>query len=332
MSYKLLTRVARKTRAAPGRLPGAAAVARRLRASATPVVMYHGVTAAPPAVFNWCQLACESFQQQMEFLAQEYVVTPLAEIVARLRSGAPLPRRAACVTFDDGFRNVLTTAHPILARLQIPATVFLVTGLVGSARSAWPEQLYASLSATSLASIAMDGRRWLLSTRQERAAAYASLTEILKTLPEEEKDRRLESLLASMAGPPAPTCNSPLALLDWSDVDELAAGGLVQFGSHTHTHPILSRCSAERQREELTRSRALLLERLGRADLFAYPNGGREDFTSLTRRLTAEAGYRGAVTTLEGLNCAGGDVYQMPRVHVGADTSLRDFELRMAGF
>jgi peptidoglycan/xylan/chitin deacetylase (PgdA/CDA1 family) len=114
-------------------------------------------------------------------------------------------------------------------------------------------------------------------------------------------------------------------------VDALRATGLVEFGSHTHTHPILSRCSLARQEHELRASRDVLRERLGRADLFAYPNGSRADFTSATQDLLRRLGYRCGVTTIPGLNRRGRDLYELRRVHVGADTSFATFEVRMLG-
>src|SRR5262249_17045426 len=109
------------------------------------------------------------------------------------------------------------------------------------------------------------------------------------------------------------------------------ATDLVEFGSHTHTHPILSRCGLARQEHELRASRDVLRERLSRADLFAYPNGGRADFTPATQALLRRLGYRCGLTSIPGLNRRGRDLYALRRVHVGADTSFATFEVRMLG-
>jgi hypothetical protein len=85
------------------------------------------------------------------------------------------------------------------------------------------------------------------------------------------------------------------------------------------------------QYEELRASRDILRERLGSADLFAYPNGRRADFTTFTKKLLLELEYRCGVTTQPGLNRPGADLYELHRVCVGADTTLPEFELRMIG-
>src|SRR5262249_55706982 len=160
-----------------------------------------------------------------------------------------------------------------------------------------------ALLTTSRSQVFHDGRAWPLSTPGERAAAYMDLTQRLKQLPVEVKDQRVGELARELGRPEVPR-DSALATLDWEDVDALRATGRVAFGSHTHTHPVLSRCSRARQEHELRASRDVLRERLGRADLFAYPNGSRADFTPVTQDLLRRLGYRCGVTTIPGLNRA----------------------------
>jgi hypothetical protein len=74
-----------------------------------------------------------------------------------------------------------------------------------------------------------------------------------------------------------------------------------------------------------------LRKRLWKADLFAYPNGRRQDFSNDTKRLLQQTGYRCAACTIPGLQPASGDLYEIRRVNIGADASFEQFEMRMAG-
>jgi peptidoglycan/xylan/chitin deacetylase (PgdA/CDA1 family) len=327
----MLTRLLRKTLALPSGWPGYLPAVRRLRARSAAIVMYHGVTASPLPAFNWCQLPAQRFAEQIRFLAREYHILPVREVVRRLADGRPLPDRAVALTFDDGFRNVLTTAFPVLKRFQAPATVFLVTGLVGTNQPAWPDRLFHALVTTRHAEVFFEGRAWPLGTARERAVAYRYLADRLKVVDAQTKDDMLERLIEETGGEARVGPESPLATMDWDEAAQLAKSGLVEFGSHTHNHPILSRCPPEVQRQELRRSRDLLRERLGAADLFAYPNGGRRDFTPVTKWLLAELGYACGLTTAPGLNVPGADPYELRRVNVGADMTLADFERAMVG-
>ena len=72
---------------------------------------------------------------------------------ALLRQGRA-PRNALALTFDDGYRDNLTHVAPILKRLGLPATIFLVTGYIGAAwKSAWtPSNASRAIAKTSSAS------------------------------------------------------------------------------------------------------------------------------------------------------------------------------------
>ena len=325
-------KIARKGLGIPSRFPGYLRLCRTLASRSVAILNYHGVVTTPMPVFNWCQLSAKEFEAQMQFLSQEYTILPLPEVISRLERRLPLPRRTACLTFDDGCRNVFTTAFPIMKRYEIPSTVFLITGLIGTRQTAWPEQLFHALVCTWKPFVSLDGNIWPLENPESRALAYLSVVECLKQMGREEKDKRLMALLDHLEVPVTIPADSPLALLDWDEVLQLHKSSLVSFGSHTHTHEILSRIPSEEQYDELRHSRDVLIEKLGNGDLFAYPNGTRADFTDVTKRLLCELGYHCALTMLPGLNPAPlSDVYELRRIGIGAGTTLSEFELRMVG-
>jgi peptidoglycan/xylan/chitin deacetylase (PgdA/CDA1 family) len=313
-----------------GAIPWSLALARWLRSRSVAIIAYHGVAPEPLQPFYWCQIDASEFQRQIAFISSEYKVLPLREVVERLGTGKPIPDRCTCLTFDDGFRNVATVAFPIMERYQVPSTVFLITGLVGGEQPAWPDRLYQAMAETRVDSIRFEGRRWHLATLSQRAATYCSVVNRLKCMDDARKEASLAELCRTLGYRPVPS-GSPLALMNWEEVEQLSRSGLVDFGSHTHTHPILSRCPPDRVADELSASRKVLLDRLGNADLFAYPNGTRADFSAATKRTARDAGYRCALSTIAGLNGPGCDLFALRRVNVGADMSCRRFEMAMAG-
>ncbi len=311
------------------RLPGGTRLLRRARGRAIAIVMYHGVTRDPLPAANWCQLDAARFAEQIACLVAHYTVLPLREVVDRLGRGAALPRATAVLTFDDGFRNVLTTAHPVLAKHRLPATVFLVTDHVGTRQPAWPDRLFHGFMSTTARQVTVDGTGFDLLGATARAAAWRIMTARLKALDDARREEALGRLTAMLAAAPVPD-DSPLATLDWPEIEELARAG-VEFGSHTRTHRILSRCSEAVQEDELRASRDVIRERLGRCELLAYPNGARADFTARTQALAARVGYRCGLTTEPGLNRTSADVFALRRVPVGADADVAKFERLMLG-
>ena len=75
-----------------------------------------------------------AFAECMRYLARTHDIVSLERAVELVRSGARLSRPAAVVTFDDAYRSVFKHALPTLAALQVPATCFVSTDLVGTDR------------------------------------------------------------------------------------------------------------------------------------------------------------------------------------------------------
>ncbi len=303
---------------------------RGTREDAAGIIMYHGIVREPLPVKNWCQLEADLFERQIQFLALKYRVLPLRELVDRLEKGMCLPQRCVVLTFDDGYRSVYTTAFPILQRYQVPFTAFLITGLMSHRQHSWLDRLFISLSATTKDAVEFKNTRWRLTTPARRARAYCYLASTLKRMDVDQKDKALDSILSALGI--GSDFTAAFDLLDWEDVRSLARSGLADFGSHTQTHQILSRCDLVRQRDELEKSRDTLLEQTGRADLFAYPNGSAEDFTNSTKKLLSELRYRCGLTTIRGLTACGTDPYEIRRIGVGSETSLADYELILMGY
>ena len=95
-----------------------------------PVLYYHRVGPFAPGAERKMNVEPDRFRDQMKHVAQKYRVVPLDEVLAGATGNV------AAVTFDDGYRDLMTHAVPVLRDLRIPATFFVVAGAVG-AKDAW---------------------------------------------------------------------------------------------------------------------------------------------------------------------------------------------------
>jgi peptidoglycan/xylan/chitin deacetylase (PgdA/CDA1 family) len=95
-----------------------------------PVLMYHAFTDSGERD-RWV-VPTREFERQLRLLrALRYRIVSLDELARALREGADLPKRTAVITIDDGYRDNLELALPILRRYGFPATVFLVSERIG---------------------------------------------------------------------------------------------------------------------------------------------------------------------------------------------------------
>lgn len=236
-----------------------------------------------------------SFARQMAVLRRTTNVVSLEKALQSLDTGRPLPPRAVAITFDDGYRDNLTLAVPLLSRLRIPATVFLVPGFLSGQVHAWWERLAWATSHARVGSVDFEGRRFDLSGTSDRILALDIIEEMLKGRNHAARQSAVETLVGALD--PDRSYYADELFMDWGDARGLVRAG-ISIGSHTMRHAILAHESEESQREDLCESRRLLQDHLQTPiKTLAYPNGGRNDYNSTTVAAARGAGYSHAVTT-----------------------------------
>jgi peptidoglycan/xylan/chitin deacetylase (PgdA/CDA1 family) len=236
-------------------------------------------------------------ERHLSWVSRTHTFVTLDEAARAMTSDEAPARPLAALTFDDGYADVHDVALPLLDRMGIPATVFVVTDLVGSDALLAHDVLYVLLRdglgrgvapgdlldhinrGMGFPSVAM--ARALLKG-DPLAATRAALT----TMPLRQITRLVGSLVEAF-GPPDLGPVAP-RLLTWEMVARLQAAGH-GIGSHTRSHPFLTGEAAEQVAEEAGGSRAALRRRLGSSVRhFAYPDGR---FTRGIVDAVATAGY-----------------------------------------
>ena len=116
------------------------------RSVRVPILMYHRIgplSVSLPAITRALTVSPRSFTAQMSWLARHgYHAITQEQLFGALEHGAPLPRRPVMITFDDGYRDVLWNAAPVLARLHFAATAYVITGRISGDDSSfltWPQ-------------------------------------------------------------------------------------------------------------------------------------------------------------------------------------------------
>lgn len=279
------------------------------------------------------------FADHLDCLRRHYQPVSLHDLMQGVSAGR-IPHRGVVVTFDDGYADNLYNTKPLLERYDVPATVFVITGQIGSEREFWwdeldrlllqpgrlPETLRLSIKgedwlwdlgeASHYSEEAFRRyRRWSIRDKNDpgpRQGLYRSLRQLLRPLPHEEQ-RRLLGELTEWAGA-EPVGRPTHRTLSPDEVVRLAERGLVDVGAHTVTHPVLSALPTAAQRAEIQRSKALMEEILGHpVTAFAYPYGSRTDSTAETVAIVSEAGFACACTTFAGTVWRYSDRFLLPR-------------------
>jgi len=254
---------------------------------------------------SWCfpagpGVGTRGLARQLGALRRVTNIVPLRAALRDLRAGRPLPPRALAVTFDDGYRDNLTIAGPMLHRMGVPATCFLVPGILDGEVVPWWERLGWAFGSARVDRLDWEGRVRTLPGDGNRAA-FTEVSAILKRRDRGARDTAVDELVGLLD--PRGEYRADEQFLDWDGAKAL--NGFMELGSHTMYHCIMSQESAPAQKADLAESRERLADRLGgEFDVLAYPNGTRVDYDDATIAGCAAAGYDFAVTTQGGWNTA----------------------------
>ncbi len=291
------------------------------------VLMYHRVLAEADPIHDF-GTPVSTFDAQMAALADVFNVLPLAEAVERMHAGT-LPPRAVAITFDDGYRDNVEVACPILRRHGLSATFFISTAMLDGGimfHDAVSEVIrrfpadHIELAWLGLGTLPLN----------EPGSRCAAIDRIARAIKPGAPQQRFEITrkLADSAGIALPT---DLMMTD-DHVRQLAASGM-EIGGHTHDHPILTSISDDEVREQIMVNRRRLESITGRTlTLFAYPNGKpNQDYTVRHAAIVRECGYRAAVSTAYGSGGMETDLMQIPRI-APWEMSTRGFVLRLVAF
>jgi peptidoglycan/xylan/chitin deacetylase (PgdA/CDA1 family) len=306
--------------------------------SGTLILMYHRVTNLPNDP-HLVAVTPKHFADHMEMIQKHYMPIRLEQLVEALRDGK-VPTRAVIVTFDDGYADNFHEAMPLLERYDVPATVFVTAGQVGSQREFWWDELDRLLLQPGMLPVKFrlnvngntfesqlgeastyteaDYRRdrgWHIARGDDpgpRQHLFRKLLAAMSTLPGGERKRVLDELLAwAGADPIARPTHRPLTI---DELVKLQKCHLMEVGAHTMTHPKLADTPAAQQRIEIQQSKKVLEAMLNRpVTSFAFPFGSSAPETVAMVR---DEGFVCACSTRSDVVFRGADRFLLPRVIV----------------
>jgi peptidoglycan/xylan/chitin deacetylase (PgdA/CDA1 family) len=276
------------------------------------ILMYHSVAddAAAPYIEPANRTPPRTFEHQMAFLAAERRVVSLTALVDEIAAGRTPPAGTVCITFDDGYRDNLTVAAPILEKYRLPATFFLVTAYLGRAETQWSDTLH-----------------WLFTHATSRTLSRPAYRRLHTRLLEASHGERV-ALLDELKRRLAPRGRPPRLTLDWDEARRLMRRyPLHEAAGHTRDHIDLTThrgearsqidgCAADLRRELEVEPRH-----------FSYPYAR---WCPQTRAAVVAAGWASAVGMGTQLRIgAASDRFAMPRVE--APRSVTQLAFKTSG-
>ena len=279
------------------------------------VLYYHKVSNIQ---HDWNSLAVsvKEFEEQMQYVKEHYQIMRAEDDFGKKKGNIVV------ITFDDGYEDNLINALPILEKYEIPATIFVTTGLVGSDRELWHDEIVSLifmgryypdffLTKSTICNFSCRTR-----TIDERVKLYYLLRNMLLRLSNAERELILDDL-RKWAGT-GKKHRTTHKILTREQLCKLSNSKYITIGSHTINHPSLGLLEKEEQWKELVESKKMLEEWINQEiSIFSYPFGNQIAYTNETIALCKAAGYARAMTTKPGIieNNQYSE-YEIPRVVV----------------
>ena len=262
------------------------------------------------------------FEELIRLLSYTFNIIPLAEAIERISTNS-LPKRAACITFDDGYLDNYTNAYPILKKYNIPATIFIATSYIGRGIM-WNDIVIEAIRSYSgilnLAGLDIINQECFSDEQRKQIIQY--IIPKIKHLPQsirEEYVCEIESFTGyTRVG----------LMMNKDEIIDLHQNNIT-IGAHTQTHPILVNLSEKQSENEIAGSKEELELILGEnVELFAYPNGKPDvDYTNRDVEIVKNLGFKAAVSTRLSIAAKSDSIYELPRF-TPWDNSITKFMLR----
>jgi peptidoglycan/xylan/chitin deacetylase (PgdA/CDA1 family) len=227
------------------------------------------------------------FEKIIRLLTRHYHVVSLEEWLQE-KHKHPSNKKLATILFDDGYKDNIEYAAPILKKYNCPASFYIVTGCIEKNIPTWTYLLDHALQQTRIHVLTLDFRQTPEELKKIDLTNKPLLRKIkpwMKGVPNALRVRVLNSILHQCHDVPVPQNK----MMSWTDIRHLQQDGFY-IGSHSHTHPMLAALEDEEEiKEELGHSASIIQQKLGKAPLtISYPIGS---FDERVTRLAVEAGY-----------------------------------------
>ncbi|MBS1573222.1 MAG: polysaccharide deacetylase family protein [Bacteroidetes bacterium] len=279
----------------------------------------------------WPPMTPRLFESIVAKLSKNYYVVPLENFLkepAAFKSKGKI----ATILFDDGYKDNIEIAAPILKKYNCPASFYIVTDCINRNIPTWTyilDNIFANTSTTHLLLEYDFVPKHLKSIPFKISGRSNEVMKQVKPWMKSLSNTKRLAVLQSIEEQCKDVSTPSGKMMDWKDIKELATAGFI-IGSHSHTHPMLAsledKCEIE---SELKISGQIIQENLGFfPDTISYPIGS---YDRRVMQIAQEQGYRfGLAVEQKFYNYNKDNLFSIPRVELYEESKWKT-ALRMNG-
>jgi peptidoglycan/xylan/chitin deacetylase (PgdA/CDA1 family) len=284
-------------------------------------IMYHGVVSQDSSYFSPRHILKNQFEKHLIYFKKNYNVISVSETFFNLKNNIKPSKKTLSISFDDGYKNNLDIALPLLEKYQIPATFFISSICTEDMplRCLWTD-LIAGLNYFHKHKLIRIGEyefNNLVDIKKD-----LSLANFLKSRNPAERDKILDDLVEKydLISKIQSLNREIWCLLNKEELINLSQSKFVNIGSHGHSHYNLGEIQKEDARKELIISKEKLEKAISKeVNMIAYPDGS---YNEAIKKIAEEAGYSGQLAVSYKLDNDVNDNRIMNRHGISATTTF----------
>ena len=263
-----------------------------------------------------------SFIDFTKYLSNNYNVVSIDELIRHLESNSN--EFKLCLTFDDGYKDNINYALPVLEKFNLPAVIYICTNFIeGEAVMWWFELWECIIEKNSI----QYGKKYLkCRTKSEKIKAFTILKNEIMLMSKLNQNNLLTEISDTKKRK-----NYSHLCMNWKDIKFLDKHELITIGSHSHSHSFLSNENMDNIKNDISKSKDILEKKLGHTIIhFAYPYGTKNSYGIREMNLIKNSKFKSAVSTeCKKINI--NNLYNLPRLGFNQNFNEDIFEARING-
>ena len=305
---------------------------RRFNRNKTLVLNYHGVVPDDYHIDAWTLIKERQFRKQMTYLTKYYKVISINEAINHIDHRSIDGKPKAIITFDDGYSNNYSVAYPILKEFNIPATIFVTTAFIDSVELFWFDKVIYAIQSSQCQVVDLNDHNlgihyFSSANRSKRWVKIQCLLSKLKAKKAGQRGEIVEKIVSQLC--PNFENASMIYPLKSNQIIEMSHNELIEFGSHTHRHEILTQLKPIHATETIQSSLNAIYRLTGRTvNYFSYPDGAiNKNILEVLQKFQILAAF----TTRNSFWDRRCSPYEIPRLKVGAYDSVDMYAAVLSG-
>ena len=271
------------------------------------IITYHRIS--NKKINDPLSISLETFENQIKLLVSKFSIISLDRILEK-----DLPNgNYIAITFDDGYRDNLLNAVPILEKYKVPATIYITSRFLEGKCEMWWYELKKFIDENELISFIYDEKnyKYILKSYNLKNKAFKQISSLFKKLKYEQQNKLLEIITKNTK-----RIKYTNDLLNVDDLIKLNSKELITLGAHTHNHIALSYLNDSECLDELLTSKKIIEKIINKKVIhFAYPYGGEKEISEREPKVLKSLGYLSAVTTQLNISEKYKN-YLLPRIYI----------------